>query len=676
MKLHLPQRLFRSLIASLLALTLSPQLLAVTNFENQTTSLAGPYTEGITATNSHLTTALQTDVTGSTDTYATTLRLDTSTLTNAANIATSIHSSANWGDALYLAKDSTLTNRGELSLITEGTQNSGTAFGAYSTSHVINEEGASMSVIGSGNGKINGFTMSRESSFSNSGEFSITLNSYGATAMLLDKTSFTNSATGVINISSHGTGSDITATAQGIIASAAPFTNEGSITIKAVSDTLENVTAQGLRLARANTTVYNGKDASISIDVTARHAEGLALDTNTETTNDGNISIEVTGTQANGSLTGAILYTSTLTNSGNIEISTHGAEGAQRASTGLSLSSSTLTNKGCLDITTHDAVGSRTASTGLAASYSTITNAKGATLSIAATGEKPATSVSVSESKFYQAGGLKADKVQLAQNTQASGGFGSPIKADGSTLYLLDNSTTGAQTEGGTMSITSSAKSSVHLGGTLDATGQLTNTERGSIVNLSSSLVISGGKLQLADDVAVKLNGELSLNNVTVNGLGSFSSSDGTALTLNAEGVTFVVDASNSALGGQALAFSTGDSLIETQVAPKTLIIQTPLLNGVNVNGDITLDLSYWQETIDSEGYDNIVFSLGNDVSFAKDSSITATLGSDNHLGYTTATDGAVTFYLNGAPPPVPEPTTATLSLLALAALAARRRRN
>ncbi len=278
-----------------------------------------------------------------------------------------------------------------------------------------------------------------------------------------------------------------------------------------------------------------------------------------------------------------------------------------------------------------------------------------------------AVGIDIFDSDVYNAGTLKTDSMKV----RTYGGISSrPI----STLVLLDGSTTGAHTEGGTLAVKTDYDSVIQLGGALAADGNLTSTANGSQVTISSNLALTGGILRLVDNATVTIDGELSLTKVTVSGLGSLRTASGEALTLNADGATFVLDAYNSAQASPLLALlSTGDPLTETQVAPSVLYINTPLLEGVNVNGNITLDLSNWEDVVEAGGYESIALNLGNTTSFTAGSSITAKVGEESYTG-TASANGAVQFSMVSSPA-VPEPATTTLSLLALAALAGRRRR-
>ncbi len=172
------------------------------------------------------------------------------------------------------------------------------------------------------------------------------------------------------------------------------------------------------------------------------------------------------------------------------------------------------------------------------------------------------------------------------------------------------------------------------------------------------------------------LNSEMTLTNITVSGNTRFTAVSG-VLTLKVDGVKFVLDGSNSSgMGLEPVAFFSADPLTETAVSPSVFYIGSDMLEGVNVAGNMTLDLSHWAAQIKAGGYDSIVLSFADDMLFTEETQVQATLNGVNFAVADYTEENMVQFSVANLPTgAVPEPTSATLSLLALTALAARRRR-
>ncbi len=189
---------------------------------------------------------------------------------------------------------------------------------------------------------------------------------------------------------------------------------------------------------------------------------------------------------------------------------------------------------------------------------------------------------------------------------------------------------------------------------------------------------VAGTTMILKDMVLTASGGDISLTNIEICGSCSLKSTIGT-LTLNADGVTFVLDGSNSTGSGveaQAFSLFSADPLTETQVASNIFYIDSDMLAKVNVAGNLTLDLSYWADDIAAGSYDSITFSFAEGMSFADGTALLATLNGADYAAADYMSGNVAQFSLLNLPTQViPEPTTATLSLLALSALAARRRR-
>ncbi len=645
MKLHLPGALRCVLSAAACALASCPQLLLASDYTGGNYTLSGTYTGGITASNnSLLTTVGTTTVSASTEDFVETVRLDTSTLTNAAGSGTTIRSGSDYGDALYMAQASTLTNQGSLELISEGTPRSGTGLTSYSTSGFVNAEGASMRISVTGSGNATAISMNRGSSVSNSGELTLSSTGAHASGILFSYASLTNSATGVITVTAQTTGEKDSGAAQGIIASGVPLVNEGSISISAIGvSASSNTTNEGLRLSNSNyggstkPSLYNGKEASLNIITRGASVKGLIIADQASAVNEGSIRIEVEGLEGSIYDTAGVNLTGSFVNRGRMDVSAVVPEAA-----------------------TVDACAFR-------AYESTISNEKGASLFLAAQGGK-SRGVVLNGSSMNQAGLLRVDTVELHTNNPYSYGSRKP-----SSLCLLDGSSTGALTEGAVLAIQSSAYSFLQLGGVQTEQGSIGSTAEGSMLEFSSSLSLTNGELRLTDRVAVTVDGSLSLTQVKVSGMGRFRAADGDSLRLLADGVSFVMNAGNSSISSLVVSYAAAESLIETQTAPQVLYLESSLLEGMDISGSLSFDLSYWATTIAQGDYDRVAFSLGENVNFEPGSELSATWGGTSYTGVAGA-DGGVQFIIRETPS-VPEPATAGLSLLALAALAVRRRR-
>ncbi len=140
---------------------------------------------------------------------------------------------------------------------------------------------------------------------------------------------------------------------------------------------------------------------------------------------------------------------------------------------------------------------------------------------------------------------------------------------------------------------------------------------------------------------------------------------------MNANGVTFVLDASNSTCDAYTAPVMpmSADSLTQTEVGTPSVLVDSRMLDGVNLSGTITLDLSAWQ----IQNGDTVMLTFAENMSFAEGATIQATFDNGATFVQADAVSGnAAQFSASKA---IPEPTTVTLSLLALAGLAARRRR-
>ncbi len=257
----------------------------------------------------------------------------------------------------------------------------------------------------------------------------------------------------------------------------------------------------------------------------------------------------------------------------------------------------------------------------------------------------------------------------------------------GGNISAKDSITIGGEANvGGSMSssngnITLSKGGSIS-GGATAKTGSITvNGDLSNTALTAKAITITGTeeKALTLDGVTMKLVGEdteIHLTNVVVRGQCRFTSATGADITLQAGNVTFVLDESNSNQrkdAARAFALLSENPLTD----PNTLYIDSTMLEGVNVDGSMTLDLSHWAQEIKAGNYDSVTLTFAEDV-FAKAPTVQATFDGTNYITADATTDNMAQFgvaALPGAGENIPEPTTATLSLLALAALAARRRR-
>ncbi len=249
--------------------------------------------------------------------------------------------------------------------------------------------------------------------------------------------------------------------------------------------------------------------------------------------------------------------------------------------------------------------------------------------------------------------------------------IGGALSAGDGSLTVRGNATLGGDvtahgniTIGGSLTGTATGENIlVSTSGTLELGGDVSHADlKANALTLAEGITL--------DSVNIKVNatdGSLNLSQVEVKGDSSFSSLYGT-LTLNAEGVTFVLDASNSLAGVLPSASPlSDDSLTQTS----TFGISSSMLEGVELTGSVTLDISYWTSALQESGCSELALLLADDMSFADDTSVQLFDG----VNYTTVAPGSGDHTLRLNTGAIPEPATATLSLLALAALATRRRR-
>ncbi len=269
--------------------------------------------------------------------------------------------------------------------------------------------------------------------------------------------------------------------------------------------------------------------------------------------------------------------------------------------------------------------------------------------------------------KLSQKGEDNAHRIEIGGNASIGGTLTSDKKVTiGGTATLGGNATAGGELAvGGSLTGTNTEKnisvkaSSMNLGGNV------------SHVDLEAATISFADGATL-DSVGVKVAATaLSLKNVEVRGKSDFQSSGG-VLTLNAEGVTFVLDESTCTWGAVEPSAVDADPLMRTKVSGGVFYIDSTMLGGVNLSGSMTLDLSAWASQIASGGYESVVLEFADGMTFATNATVQATFDGGTTFVQADLVDGNMTQFNTRA---IPEPTTATLSLLALASLMARRRR-
>ncbi len=215
------------------------------------------------------------------------------------------------------------------------------------------------------------------------------------------------------------------------------------------------------------------------------------------------------------------------------------------------------------------------------------------------------------------------------------------------------------------------------VGGQVTAAGMVTiggNAHNMSISAASATVASADGSEIVLDAVDFALvTGHATLGNVRLTGDSSIRSTADTPGMLTFERLTLVLDNSNSALASQAMALTLGDEdVVEGLSGAATFGIQAGLLDNVALSegGELVIDLSYWEEQINSSELENLTLTFADNVDLSAIEGVQVTLDGEKYATASMVDGNVATFAL-----PIPEPTTATLSLLALTALAARRRR-
>ncbi len=250
------------------------------------------------------------------------------------------------------------------------------------------------------------------------------------------------------------------------------------------------------------------------------------------------------------------------------------------------------------------------------------------------------------------------------------GSVGGTVSADNLTLGADTTLKAGSVSVNGAITGDAAGKATVESSGTIELGGNASYVA----LEAQSITVAAGATL---DNVDMSLAGsELSLTDVVIKGNSSFSTTATGPLTLMANNVTLVLDSSNSVLAQDMQTFSllTGAPLTQAETQSNIFSLNSTVLQGVDVSGDLTLDISSWADEILASGADSLTINFADDVDFSQAENISMTLDGKNYsnLALDAGSTGLLTVPVSRV---VPEPSTATLSLLALAALAARRRR-
>ncbi len=593
--------------------------------------------------------------------------------------------------ALFLA-DSPFVNKGTLTV--EDSIGFYTAGNGHYGS-IVNEAGGRIFINPSSSENVGHMTLGSSGSFTNKGEFHIISKSTSGTTALKGGQGLSgeivNEIGGVMTITASGGRDSTRADTEGIT-SVNKLSNYGSINVdsKALSRT-----SYGVGVGH----ITNHDGADIISSATARGlAYGMTLTGKERSYNYGNI--DLTASSELQTAYGLWIVGTGLVNCSNATI-TSSANGVD--SVALFLNSAFLYNAGTLKLD---------GGVELASASSRLNLLHGSTLGTVSSGQTIAIKddSNVSASGTLYLGGKVGDN-DISVSVVEGGSqivVDSHLELSGISLSLSDDvrlrmngdltiaTNVAVNRNGNTLTVDNGIGAHrVTLGDTVTAEwdGAVAVEEDSQALKLSSeggnsmadgtlaagSITVESaeGTTMTLQDMTLTVSGsEINLVNVKVQGNCSFASTSG-ALTLNAEGVTFVLDESNSTgVGLEPVALFSADSLTQTKVSPSVFYINSSMLEGVNVAGNMTLDLSYWSEEIKTGGYDSIALTFAENMAFGEETQVKATLDGSNFAVADCTEDNVVQFSVANLPTEVvPEPGTATLSLLALTAFAARRRR-
>ncbi len=596
--------------------------------------------------------------------------IQNTTITNKAGGTITVRNSSNTSSdrkdssyGIYL-NEKTLTNSGVMDITAE---NSGYGmYGIYANASTItNNEGGSMTIRSKGSSNTYTYGLCY-GTLSNGGALTITTEATDSCAYGINLATLTNEEGSSLTVHSKGH-SGLT---YGIVDSA--LTNRGMLNI-----TVESTNAMAWGLSLGTNALYNEAGSSLvvqceaqkqayaintnhvynkgRIEAHARSAEaeayGLYLHSYRKLVNSQGASVTASGTTAGVSVysyanfynEGALQTDSVLLDGGTFYMLDGSSTGGYTENAALVFSGSGTLHLG-------GALGANDTVTGLA-SGSSISTTSGLNLS--------GVTVSLTDDvRLSMAGDLSVSSVKHnGHKLTVNHGDATHRVSMGSSVAADWNGAVTVANEGGKLTLSSEGGNTVS-GGTLSAQHISVAAAEGSSMKMKDmALTVSGSEMELA--------------NIEISGKSSFTSTSG-LLTLNVDDVTIVLDGSNSS--GTLQEFHTF-SLPEEE-APTAYSISSDMLEGVNVTGSMTLDLSYWAEDIMTSGSDTLTFSFADDMLFNEASEVKATLNGTSFAVANYSADNMLQFTVADlTAPAVPEPATATLSLLALTALAARRRR-
>ncbi len=546
-----------------------------------------------------------------------------------------------------------VSNEGTLEINSLGT-------GISTSKSIQNMTGANLSIISTNGMGIDGALVNKGTAYINSLGTGITGNvtNSGELTIKSEYAGISENASAVSNsgeisiecISSQGTVYGILLGEQ-----SATLTNEGTLHITAEASLSGGNTAYGISLSSASTLANSG---SIETRVQGYDAFGIYLSDSASLTNSGSIycvngGIYLENASAINLQGGKIesgfntepsvhLVASSLTNEGDVEA--HGSFRGMRLEDSSVILGGAGVEKAAVAGDSQVTVDSHFAVSGVTLNLADDVRLKmGGDLTIAE-------DVTINRNDHR----LTVDNGETARNVT----IGSNVAAEW-------NGAVAVETEEGKLKLSSEGDNTM---------------SNGTLAAESITVEAAAGTTMTLQDMTLSVSGdEITLTNIVVRGDSSFTSASG-SLTLHVDGVTFVLDGSNSFGAEQqvqpfAMLLSV-DPLTETEVASNVFYIDSDRLGGVNVSGSMTLDLSFWADEIEAGGYDSISLTFADDMNFDENTEVLATL---NGVDYATADytgENMAQFSVASLPTQViPEPATATLSLLALTALAARRRR-
>ncbi len=613
--------------------------------------------------------------------------------------------SENISYGMYLESNTNgVINHGRMNVSSEAVN--GSAYGIYQyNSPLYNEQGASIKASTvADNNAYTLYLLGQKAVFNNKGrtELESTSSMNSAYALYMStSTSLFNSSEGHLTITA-----DAQNKAWGIrMYSSNHITNEGTIEAFVSG----NTAGYGIQLSSASYVINYGTMAlSVSSDT-----GGCGIDMAQESSfaNYGNLTIQTSGNIAQGiHLSGADTY---FSNSGNlktnkIELGTGTTFYLQYGSSISSLAEDEIMHIGGADGVLSLRGSHVSVNSALSVSGIQLDMAYDVTLSLAGTmSVADDVTLNFNDHTLTIAGGGTlhlADNFGTVAGTLAADADSTVSVGEGVTLTelrggnLISTGSAAVNNSTSLQSLTLAAEASLSVDGNLEVKGDISGeAPAAGRVEVRDELVLGGsashvslhagslkaeaanGSPLVLEDVSVTVaSSSISLTQVEVRGDTHFSTTAEGALTLHADNVTFVLDESNStgvSLQPYAMLMS-ADPLTETTVAPSVFYIDSSMLAGVNVAGNLTLDLSHWVEEIKAGGYDSIALTFAEGMDFGEETTVQATLNGANFAVADYAGDNMAQFTVANLPTEtVPEPTSASLFLLAFSAMASRRRR-